>query len=50
MMEEDRFKGIESNVRICPPCLMNITGDEYHFHLVCPTYRETREKMNLSKI
>ena len=44
MIEEGRFRGIERNLRICPLCPMNIIEDEYHFLLVCPTYRELRKK------
>ena len=43
MIEEGRFRGIERNQRICPFCSMNMIEDEYHFLLVCPTYRELRK-------
>ena len=44
MIGEGRFRGIERNLRVCPLCPMHIIEDEYHFFLVCPTYRELRKK------
>ena len=50
MVEEGRFRGIERNLRICSLCPMNIMEDEYHFLLVCPTYRELRKIIYLNLI
>ena len=40
MIEQGRF----NNVRICQFCNMNCIKDEYHFLLVCPVYRDLRQK------
>ena len=50
VIEEGRFRGIERNLRICPLSPMNIIEDEYHFLLVCHTYRELRKNIYLNFI
>ena len=42
MVEEERFHNIERSMRSCQFCNMNMEEDEFHFLLVCPTYRNLR--------
>ena len=42
MIEEGRFRKIERNNRLCKQCNMNVIEDEFHFLLVCPTFRQLR--------
>ena len=44
LIETGRYTNIERNNRICINCEMNMIENEYHFLLMCPKYRELREK------
>ena len=44
MIEQGRFNNVERCNRICQFCNMNCIEDEYHFLLVCPVYRDLRQK------
>ena len=44
MIEQGRFINVERSYRICQFCNMNCIEDEYHFLLVCPVYRDLRQK------
>ena len=43
-IESGRYDGTKREERICKSCQMRRIEDEYHFLLVCPTYRELRMK------
>ncbi len=43
MIEKGRYTGIDRDQRFCPFCKIEIE-DEYHFVLVCPLYKDLREK------
>lgn len=42
-VETGRYQNLERENRICFSCNMNVVEDEYHFVLVCPTYRSLRK-------
>ena len=44
MIGQGRFINVERSNRICQFCHMNCIEDEYHFLLVCPVYRDLRQK------
>ena len=44
MIEQGRFINVERSNRICQFCNMNCIEDEYHFLLICPVYRDLRQK------
>ena len=48
MIEEGRYRNIDRNLRICQFCNMNSVEAQYHFLLVCPTYREIRNSCLLA--
>ena len=43
-IERGRFENIERNDRLCRHCNLNMIESEYHFMLVCPLYRDLRNK------
>ena len=43
-IEEGRHRNIDRNNRLCNKCNMKAIESEYHFVLVCPFYREIRQK------
>ena len=43
MVEEGRFRNIESRMSLCQFCNMNMLEDEFHFVLVCPAFRDLRK-------
>ena len=43
LIESGRYNNIDRASRICKNCNMNVIEDEYHFLLVCPTYRDLRK-------
>lgn len=45
LIEEGRYRNIPRDHRTCTHCNMNLIENEYHFLLVCPKYRELRNKM-----
>ena len=49
LIETGRQKNIPRDQRICPMCKLQFgqnsdIEDEYHFLLICPTYRDLRKK------
>ena len=48
MIEKGRYTGLKPAERLCPFCL-NVTEDELHFLLDCPTYSVPRNQF-MSKI
>ena len=44
-IETGRYENITREQRICQSCNMNKVEDEFHFLLVCPNYRELRQKL-----
>ena len=42
-MEQDRYKNIDKNKRLCKFCSLNAIEDEIHFFLECPLYDEVRK-------
>ena len=49
LIETGRHKNIPRDQRICPMCKLQFgqnsdIEDEYHFLLICPTYRDLRKK------
>ena len=49
LIETGRHKNIPRDQRICPMCKLQFgqnsdIEDEYHFILICPTYRDLRKK------
>lgn len=42
MIEEGRYRNMESNLRLCQLCKTNTIEDEFHFLMVCPAYRDIR--------
>ena len=48
MIENGRHLGIDRNFRNCPICLTRnvyVTGDEFHFMMVCPEYEPLRYEL-----
>ena len=43
-IERGRYENIGRNERICRYCNGNFVENEYHFLLVCPFYRELRQR------
>ena len=43
-IERGRYENIDRNERICRCCNGNFVESEYHFLLVCPFYRELRQR------
>ena len=43
-IETGRYENIPQEQRICQSCNMNKIENEFHFLLVCPKYRELRQK------
>ena len=43
-IERGRYENLNRNERICKFCNSNSVETEYHFLLVCPFYRELRQK------
>lgn len=43
-IERGRYENISRNERICRNCHLNTVENEYHFLLVCPLYRDLRQK------
>ena len=41
-IEKDRHINLTRDQRLCKSCNMKTIDSEYHFLLVCPTYRELR--------
>lgn len=44
LIETGRYENIPREQRICQSCNMRKIEDEFHFLLVCPYYRELRQK------
>ena len=44
MIEQGRHKNLEVNKRLCPTCQSDIET-EFHFIMLCPSYKEQREKL-----
>jgi hypothetical protein len=43
-IEEGRYRNINRENRLCTKCNMKVIENEYHFLLVCPLYRDLRNK------
>ena len=43
-IETGCYFGTNRSERICKHCHMNVVGDEYHFLLTCPAFRDLRIK------
>ena len=43
-MEQGRYSNIPRSERKCNICGNNDIEDEFHFVLICPTYRDLREQ------
>jgi hypothetical protein len=43
-IETGRYINIEREMRICTQCNMKVVEDQYHFLLVCPKYRDLRQR------
>ena len=48
IIEEGRYRNIDSNRRLCIKCSMNVIENEFHFVLVCPFYRQLRNECVMS--
>ena len=44
VIERGRYENIDRSERICRYCNGNFVESEYHFLLVCPFYRELRQR------
>ena len=45
LIEEGRYRNIERGLRICQFCNLNVVENEYHFLMVCPSYRNLRNSI-----
>lgn len=43
-IESGRYQNLQREQRVCQSCNMNKVEDEFHFLLVCPHYRDLRQK------
>ena len=44
MIETGRYVKTDRSERLCTSCNRNEIEDEYHFILICPSYKEIRNK------
>ena len=44
-VETGRYNNQPRNERVCVCCTMQCIENEYHFTLICPTYRQLRLKV-----